>query len=226
MLCHIYIFRHGQTHFNKRKRFAGWMNAEWTRKGKINACRTAKKLRHKRIDVVFETKLIRSIHTLKEVRKYHPNALKLKDDRMIERCYGTLQGHSHKAFIRIQGKKLFDTYHRSYSVAPPHGESVKMVEKRVLSFIHDMLLFIKKYKVNVAISAHGNSMRPFRRYFEHASVKEMMKWEMPYDDYFTYAIEVPNGTRLQPTRNSWKSIHLPEHVQLAPDKKNVLKKYY
>ena len=43
--------------------------------------------------------------------------------------------------------------------------------------------------MNVAISAHGNSMRPFRRYFEKLTVAEMMKLENPWDDYFEYEIK-------------------------------------
>ena len=50
--------------------------------------------------------------------------------------------------------------------------------------------FVKENKVNVAISAHGNSMRPFRRYFEKLSVEKMMKLENPYDDYFGYRLNV------------------------------------
>ena len=49
---------------------------------------------------------------------------------------------------------------------------------------------MKENKVNVAISAHGNSMRPFRRYFEKMSIKEMMLIENPYDNYFEYSIDV------------------------------------
>jgi len=227
LTCHIYLFRHGQTHFNKRKRFTGWLDADWTNKGMKNARATAKKLRNKRISVAFETSLKRSKQTLRAVLKYHPECfLILKDDRMIERCYGKLQGHSHAAFIREHGRALFDKYHRAYNFPPPKGESVKMVEKRVLSFIKDLLAFIKKYKVNVAISAHGNSMRPFRRYFEKASIKQMMNWEMPYDTFFEYSVDVPSGLVSKPSKKSWKSVLLPPHVKFATDKHNILRKYY
>ncbi len=227
MKCKIYLFRHGQTHFNKRKRFTGWLDADWTKKGVQNARKTARKLRHKRIDVAFETSLRRSIHTLHEVLKYHPECfLHLKDDRMIERCYGEFQMHAHEAFIRKFGKELFDKYHRAYNFPPPKGESVRMVEGRVRSFIKDLLAFIKKYKVNVAISAHGNSMRPFRRYFEKVSIKQMMKWELPYDNYFEFSVDVSAGPAPKPTKKSWKSVILPPHVKLATDPKNPFKKYY
>lgn len=224
--CHIYLFRHGQTHFNRQKRFTGWLDADWTEKGVQNARKTARKLKNKRLDVAFETSLKRSIRTLNVVLKYHPECyLKLKDDRMMERCYGKLQGQSHAAFIRKHGKVLFDRYHRAYNFPPPKGESVRMIEKRVLSFVKDLIKFIKKYKVNVAISAHGNSMRPFRRYFEKASVSSMMKWEMPYDNYFEYSIDV-SGKAVKPSKQSWNSVLLPKHVKLASDRHNIFKKYY
>jgi len=227
MMAKIYLFRHGQTHFNLRKRFTGWMDADWTVKGKRNANITAKKLKKKQFGAAFSTSLIRSKHTLREVLKYHPECkIVFHDDRMLERCYGDLQGHSHEVFIKKFGQKLFDKYHRDYNFPPPDGESVKMVEGRVKSFIKDLLSFIRKYKVNVAISAHGNSMRPFRRYFEKVSVKQMMKWEMPYDDYFEYDVKVPAGPALKPSKFSWKSVLLPPHVKLATDRHNILKKYY
>ncbi|MBS3147253.1 histidine phosphatase family protein [Candidatus Woesearchaeota archaeon] len=226
MRCTIYLFRHGQTYFNQRKMFTGWKDSKWTADGKKNAYAVAKKLKSKKIDVTFCTKLARSRETLKSVLQFHQQVLVLRDDRMIERCYGDLQGKSHAVFIRDFGKELFDTYHRSYNVPPPNGESVKMVEKRVGSFIKDLIRFIKKYKVNVAISAHGNSMRPFRRHFEKASVGQMMGWTMPYDDFFEYSIEVREGEVKKPKKSDWPAVHLPNHVFKAADKHNVLKKYY
>jgi len=49
---------------------------------------------------------------------------------------------------------------------------------------------MKKEKINVAISAHGNSMRPFRRYFEKLTLQQMMELENPWDDYFEYVVRV------------------------------------
>lgn len=218
MRLKIYLFRHAQTYFNKRHIFTGWKDSKLTPIGKKQAKILAKKLKNKRIDVAYQTHLSRSKDTLKEVLKYHPECKRIiTDDRMIERSYGKLQGKSHKEFIQEEGedsyktllhwykiehlngaerekfiqqvgKAEFDIVHRSYNIAPPGGESVKMVEKRVLSFIRDLTQYMKKNKVNAAISAHGNSMRPFRRYFEKLSIEKMMELENPWDDYFEYSI--------------------------------------
>lgn len=220
MKLHIYLFRHGQTYFNRDKRFTGWKDSKLTPLGKKQARIIAKKLKGKKIDVAYQTRLSRSKDTLKPVLRYHPECKKvITDDRMIERSYGKLQGQTHKGFIERVGDKAYDEMvegdviddfdaktregvekligeaeykiiHRSYDVPPPGGESIKMVEKRVNSFIKDLLKKMKKEKINVAISAHGNSMRPFRKYFEKLTIKEMMKLENPYDKYFHYVVEV------------------------------------
>ena len=218
MKLKIYLFRHGQTHYNKKHIFTGWKDSKLTPQGIEDAKKIAKKLKNKKFQVAYQTRLSRSKDTLKPVLKYHPECKKIiTDDRMIERNYGKLQGMSHKEFIheegedsyktllhwhkidhlsgkdkakfiRDVGKAEFDIIHRSYNVPPPKGESIKMVEKRVLSFVKDLIKYMKKNKVNVAISAHGNSMRPFRRYFEKLIIEEMMELENPWDDYFEYTI--------------------------------------
>lgn len=190
----IYLFRHGQSTYNKGghgkdKRFTGWKNVPLTILGIKQAKIIAKKLKSKKIGAAFYTRLSRSKDTLKEVLKFHPEChILIQDDRMIERSYGNLQGFKHKTIIKKYGLERYNGWHRKYNIAPPGGESIKMVEKRVKSFIRDLLVFIKKNKVNVAISAHGNSMRPFRKYFEKSTIKKMMSWELPYDSYFEYSI--------------------------------------
>jgi len=191
MKLHIYIFRHGQTYYNRDKRFTGWIDSKLTSLGKKQAKIIADKLKNKKIDVAYQTSLSRSKNTLKHVLKYHPECKKIiTDDRMLERSYGSLCNKYHKTVIKRFGRKQYDVWHRSYNVAPPGGESIKDVEKRVNSFIKDLLRKMKKEKINVAISAHNNSMRPFRRYFEKFSIKKMVKLENPWDDYFEYTIDV------------------------------------
>jgi len=190
MKLHIFIFRHGETHFNERERFTGWIDSKLTPKGLEDAKKIAEKMKEEKFQIAFKTHLSRSWDTLKHVLKYHPECRKvITDDKMIERSYGILEGKFHKTIIAKYGKKQFDIWHRSYAVSPPGGESIKMVEKRVLSFIKDLMNLMKKGGVNVAISAHGNSIRPFRRYFEHLTVKQMMELENPHDDYFDYTVK-------------------------------------
>ena len=85
-------------------------------------------------------------------------------------------------------REKFDLIHRGFFEISPAGESFAMVEKRVQSFIDDLIPLVKNEKVNVAISAHGNSIRLFRKIMENASVEETCTWTIPYDDYYEYEI--------------------------------------
>lgn len=218
MKLKIYLFRHGLTHYNKHHWFTGWIDSKMTQQGYANARKIARMLKKKKIDVAYHTHLSRSINTLKQVLKYHPECKQIiQDDRMMERNYGKLQKHSHKEFmediekvlVKVMERKygkmkrdvksefgdrisksVYDIYHRSYDVPPPGGESIKMVETRVKSFIKDLLKKMRKEKVNVAISSHGNSMRPFRAYFEKLTQGQMMKLENPWDAHFEYTVNV------------------------------------
>ncbi len=215
----IYLFRHGESEYNRDHRFTGWKDAKLTLKGEKHAKIIAKKLRGKKFEVAIHTRLSRSKDTLKPVLKYHPECKKiLKDDRMIERSYGILAGTKHEDFIErignreynlrvegdalenVQDKKLikkikkflgekeYDAIHRGYSVKVPKGESFMDVEKRVKNFIIWLKKYMKKNNVNVVISAHGNSIRLFRKIMENASRDETVKWFIPYDKVFTYSI--------------------------------------
>ena len=187
----IYLFRHAQTYFNREKRFTGWKDSRLTPFGWEQAQIIAGKLKGKRIDAAFQTSLSRSRDTMRAVLKFHPECRKtFTDDRMIERSYGRLQGMSHRAYERTHSAEELHRIRRSYDYPPPGGESIRMVELRVLPFIRDLLAYMKKHRVNVAISAHGNSMRPFRRHFEKLTIAEMMKLENPWDDYFEYEIKI------------------------------------
>jgi 2,3-bisphosphoglycerate-dependent phosphoglycerate mutase len=122
--------------------------------------------------------------------KFHKNAKIITDKRIAERCYGNLQGHAHLELVKKQGFKQYDLWHRGYTNKPPKGESLKDVESRVLPFIQDILKRMKKENINIAVSAHGNSMRAFRRYFENLSIEKMCTLYNDYETVHEYKIKV------------------------------------
>ena len=216
----IYVFRHGRTVYNVKGIFTGWRDPPLTFQGIKDSKKIAEKLKNKKFQVAFQTHLRRSKETLKYVLKYHPECKKvIIDDRIIERRYGILEGMKHEDFIRKIGKmsydfrvegdaienldsrlrkkaenflgeKEFEIVHRGYDIAVPKGESFADVEKRVASFINYLKEFIKKNKVNVVISSHGNSMRLFRKIMEKSSKEETIKWFIPYDKVFIYKVRL------------------------------------
>jgi 2,3-bisphosphoglycerate-dependent phosphoglycerate mutase len=215
----IYLFRHGETAFNRDKRFTGQMESKLTTKGRVHAKTIARKLKNKKFQVAIRTHLSRSKDTLSPVLKFHPECkIILEDDRMIERSYGELQGTTHEQFIdkigekdikvlkergdaledldpkmkdkleQMLGEAEYKAIHRGYKIAVPGGESFRDVEKRVKKFIKYLKKFMRKNKVNVAISAHGNSIRLFRKIMERAPKKSVVSWFIPYDKVFEYTV--------------------------------------
>ncbi len=189
--CYIYLFRHGQSYWNKKMIFTGWKDSKLTPLGIRQAKKVGRMLKDRRIDVSFRTRLSRSKDTLKEVMRFHPECrLIVEDDRMIERDYGKVAGLSKYKYKRDHGDKAYWALRRGYKTGPPGGETFQMIEKRVFPFIKDLLAFMRKHKVNVGLSAHGNSMRPFRRHFGKLTIKQMCKLENPWDNYFRYKVKV------------------------------------
>ncbi len=216
----VYVFRHGRTEYNVKGLFTGHKHTRLVWRGKRDAKRIAKKLKNKKFQVAIHTTLPRSKQTLNFVLPYHPECKKIIiDNRMIERSYGIFEGTTHKQFVKKIGRRLlnlrkegdlfvnlkprlrkkvekflgtkeYDAIHRGYEVAAPGGESFLDVERRVEKFIRWLKGYIKKNKVNVAISAHGNSIRLFRKIMENASREESIRWFIPYDKYFEYSVIV------------------------------------
>lgn len=185
----IYLFRHGQTDFNRNNDFTGWFDAKITRTGLEDAKIVAERLKDKKFQIAFHTSLSRSKDTLNEVLKSHQECENiLQDDRMIERNYGKLNGKTHWEIVKEYGVKEYDLWHRSWDKAPPKGESFKDVEKRVTLFIKDLKKLMLKENFNVAISAHGNSIRLFRKIMENLSIKETCNLYIAYDKVFEYEI--------------------------------------
>lgn len=185
----IYLFRHGTTKDNAEGIFSGWRDVPLNSKGKRDAKIVALRLKNARIDIAFHSGMKRSKETLNEVLKFHPECKKIiVDARIKERNYGKLQGKTHLQIVEKSSWRKYDLWHRGYETKPPAGESMKDVEKRVLAFIKDLLKLMREKKVNVAVSAHGNSIRPFRRYFEKLSAKEMCSLYNDYESVWEYEV--------------------------------------
>lgn len=189
MAATIYIFRHGQTTYNRDGIFTGHVDAKLTKKGQEDAKILAERLKHKKIHVAFCTSLSRSRDTLKEILKYHPECkLILTDDRMIERDYGKLATQTHWEVVKHYGTEHYDSWHRDFKKRPPKGESFADVEKRVQHFLKDLKKLAIKEELNIAISAHGNSIRLFRKIMEKLNVHQTTQLEIPYDNFYEYQL--------------------------------------
>jgi 2,3-bisphosphoglycerate-dependent phosphoglycerate mutase len=229
LICKLFVFRHAETTDNSRGIFSGWRDPELTLKGLSQAREIAEQLRRDKIDYAFTSHLKRARRTLEIVLEAHPAVPVFTDDRLIERCYGLLQGKS-KRKVAEERPEWFAQVHRGYDFPPPEGESLKMVENRTLPFLVQLEERLRQNPANVAISSHGNSLRPIRRVFEHLSLKQMLQVENPHDRAMTYVLYVCKVSIESPRKSTiianWRGVIVPRQVKLATDQRNPLKRYY
>ena len=84
----IYIVRHGQTDWNLEGRYAGRIDISLNDKGIEQANIIKEELKDVKFDKVFSSPLIRAYETAQIIC----NNKIIKDDRIIERCNGDLEG--------------------------------------------------------------------------------------------------------------------------------------
>lgn len=183
----FYVLIHTESFYNEKRLFSGRIDSVLTKKGHEQAKLLAEKLANKEINLAYTSPLKRTKQTLKHILMYHPEAKVIVDKRIIERDYGELSRKS-KVKYKRENPDLYPIYHRSYSTPPPGGESMREVEKRVLSFIKEVISNMKKDNINVLVVAHSNSIRPIIRYFEKLSENEMMNLENYRLKIFSYKV--------------------------------------
>ena len=207
VVAKIIVFRHTETTDNRDKIFSGWRDVDLTEKGIKDAEEIGEKLKNEKVTKAYASDQLRSRRTLEIVLKHHSNVHlqqdpRIKDrnfgdltgtpdtvpvvvdPRIKERDYGDLTGKS-KAKTAKEFPKDYPIWHRAYDVPPPGGESIRDVEKRVVSFLDDLIQTLRKDDV-IFISAHGNSIRPMRKYFEGLNNEEMATFEHEPGKIYSY----------------------------------------
>lgn len=139
MKTKLIYFVHGTTYDNASKKCSGWKQVELNDLGKEQAANLGKINKNIKFDVIFTSDLIRAIDSANIA---FPSVMKIQDKRLRECNYGDLDGKDKSLII----------YEEHIDDAFPNGESLKDVEKRIRSFIKDV---IKKYKgKTIGIVAH------------------------------------------------------------------------
>lgn len=187
----LILLRHGESQWNKENRFTGWIDVDLSDRGIEEARAAGRLLRNISFDVVFTSALRRAIRTaeivLEEIgRKDIPL---IKDAALNERHYGDLQGLNKDDVARRYGEEQFKLWRRSYDIAPPNGESLKMTQERVLPYYQREILPLLKRGNNVLIVAHGNSLRALVMALEKLTPEEIVAVNIPTGIPFAYLLD-------------------------------------
>ena len=153
----LYVIRHGQTDYNVKHVFQGHTDIPLNDVGIAQAKQTAKKFENINIDLIIVSPLTRAIQTAKYIKEI-TNAEMIIDERLIERSFGDMEGHSNRTEWNIQ---MMLDYYKNYAIQ--NIEPIQSFFKRIYDFLDDIT---EKYKdKNVVLVTHGGVSQPIECYF-------------------------------------------------------------
>ena len=92
--------------------------------------------------------------------------------------YGDLQGVNKKELAEKYGAEQVHIWRRSFDIAPPGGESLKMTAARSIPYFEQQIVPQLKQGKNIFISAHGNSLRSIMMKLDNLSPQEVVSLEL------------------------------------------------
>lgn len=160
MKTNLIYFVHGTTYDNASKKCSGWKQVELNDLGKEQAANLGKINADTKFDIIFTSDLIRAIDSANIA---FPDVPKIQDKRLRECNYGDLDGEDKHLIV----------YEEHVDEPFPNGESLKDVEKRIKSFIDDVL---KEYKgKTIGIVSHRAPQLAFEVITKNISWEEANK---------------------------------------------------
>lgn len=142
---YITLVRHGETDYNKKKILQGYSNIPLNDNGRKTCYELKEKLKNKHFDICFSSPLMRTMETAMIL--VGDRVLIERDDRLIERFLGDLEG---KAFKLYNPKKYWNY---NLNSSDSGVEDVQSIFKRCNSFLKDLE---EKYSdKSVLIVAHS-----------------------------------------------------------------------
>lgn len=222
----IVLLRHGQSTWNLENRFTGWTDVDLSEVGVTEAKNAGKLLRQEGYDFdrVFTSVLKRAIRTawlaLDEMdRMWLPV---VKDWRLNERHYGSLQGLNKAEMAERFGEKQVLVWRRSYDTPPPPleksderypgndpryrgltpeqmplTESLKDTVARVMPMWHEVLAPAIRAGQRLLLAAHGNSLRALVKYLDDMSDEAIVALNIPTGIPLVYEL----GADLKPIKH-------------------------
>jgi 2,3-bisphosphoglycerate-dependent phosphoglycerate mutase len=210
----LILMRHGQSEWNKLNLFTGWVDIPLSQEGVNEAIKGGEKIKDIHIDMIFTSTLIRAQTTLtlamlqhssKKVPVFYHTEGKQRDWSKInnketlkdtipvyyswhlnERMYGDLQGLNKDETREKYGIEQVQLWRRSFDVAPPSGESLKMTSERTLPYFKKEIMPHLENGKNIFISAHGNSLRSIIMMLDNLSEEEVVALEIPTGEPIIY----------------------------------------
>ena len=213
----LVLLRHGQSDWNEKNLFTGWVDVPLTEKGKEEAIHGGELLKEADIlpDVLHTSLLRRAIMTANlalDAADRHWIPVK-RNWRLNERHYGALQGKNKAETLEQYGEEQFMTWRRSFDTPPPAiepdnewaqtgdpryadlgadmpaTECLKDVIERFLPYWESEIVPDLKAGKTVLVAAHGNSLRAMVKHLDGISDDDIVGVNIPTGMPLVYELD-------------------------------------
>ncbi len=223
-MFNLILLRHGESEWNAKNLFTGWVDVRLSEKGEAEAKRGGELLKQRGLlpDLVHTSLLRRAIQTANFAldacdRHWIPVQ---RSWRLNERHYGALQGKDKAQTLAQYGEEQFKLWRRSYDVPPPaisdddpysqaqdprysdlgnaipKSECLKDVVARMLPYWQSSIIPDLKAGATVLVAAHGNSLRALVKHLDGISDEAISELNIPTGIPLHYILD----ENLKPTK--------------------------
>ncbi len=217
MTLNLILLRHGESEWNAKNLFTGWVDVRLSAKGEAEARRGGELLKERGLlpEVVHTSLLRRAIHTANLAldssdRHWIPVR---RSWRLNERHYGALQGKDKAQTLAQYGEEQFKLWRRSYDVPPPpiseddpysqagdlrysdlgkempKSECLKDVVNRMLPYWESAIVPDLRAGKTVLVVAHGNSLRALVKHLDGISDSDIAELNIPTGIPLHYSLD-------------------------------------
>lgn len=171
----IFFVRHGETAWNKARRFQGQSDIPLNDYGRELAVATREGLGGLLFQAVYSSPLIRAKETAEIITKGQ-NVPIIEDERIKEIAFGTGEGSYIEEIRSCPDSEMYHFLCNPEQYIPPEGgETLSEMVKRCESFVREVLIPAEKECENVLVVAHGALIRGMICYIEKIPFQEF--WE-------------------------------------------------
>ena len=204
----LVLLRHGESEWNARNLFTGWVNVGLTATGEQQASQAGKVLaQHELLPGFVHTSLQRRTIRTADLalgecdRDWIPAR---RSWRLNSNHYGALQGRNKDEVLAEFGERQYMTWRRSYANAPPaipdddpysqfadpryaaippearpRTESLQDVTSRLLPYWYDAIVPDVRAAQCVLVVSHGNTLRALVKHLDRLSVEHTAQLNIP-----------------------------------------------
>jgi 2,3-bisphosphoglycerate-dependent phosphoglycerate mutase len=203
----LVLLRHGESEWNAKNLFTGWVDVDLTDKGRAEAVLGGQQIKAAGLlpDVVHTSLQRRAINTANlslDAADLHWIPVR-RSWRLNERHYGALQGKDKKQTLEEYGEEQFMLWRRSFDVPPPplpdddeysqvgdpryadlgdempRTECLKDVIERFLPYWESAIVPDLREDKSVLVAAHGNSLRALVKHLDQISDADIAGLNIP-----------------------------------------------